>query len=46
MQFEVSGVGVQVLEKKFQMKAPLSRANGVSGYRNNVYYIPQQAVGN
>jgi hypothetical protein len=28
------------------MKAPRSRADGVSGYRNNVYYIPQQAAGN
>jgi len=23
------------------MKAPRSKADGVSGYRNNVYYIPQ-----
>ena len=28
------------------MKAPRSRADGASGYRNNVYYIPQQAAGN
>ena len=28
-----------------QMKALRSRADGVSGHRNNVYYIQQQAAG-